>query len=209
MGGILLVVAVLHLIISASWSFCLQSRSKSHWQTQSSQYLQVSNSGDDIDVSNDPELKEYLNGSSGKVWKGSREMLGRRKQIPASEYTIQDVVKKCLAALQNNDEPQLDHGACVTLEFKNPSGPLAEGDLDPAAYGRFLRSTEYNVLLDFKKAEIIGEPEQLNDSLSYKQRVKVTGWQNDITKKSDSLFDFYLTKVSDKWLLDVILICKN
>ena len=46
-----------------------------------------------------------------------------------------------------------------TRAFKSPSGVLAQGQLDPAGYGRFLRSTEYVTLVDFASAELIGEME--------------------------------------------------
>ena len=44
-------------------------------------------------------------------------------------------------------------------EFKSSTGVLGTSGLDPAAYGRFLRSTDYSVLIDFKSASFIGEPE--------------------------------------------------
>jgi hypothetical protein len=85
-------------------------------------------------VEADPELKQFLSGSVAK-WKGTTDTLKRRKQVPDAGYTPQQVVEKCLAALEINDEPQLDHGCCVLLSFKSPTGPLAEGGLDPAEYG--------------------------------------------------------------------------
>jgi hypothetical protein len=56
-----------------------------------------------------------LAGPDGKPWKGVRDMLPRKGQIPLPSYGPKDVCKIILAALQNNDDPQLDHGACVAL----------------------------------------------------------------------------------------------
>ncbi len=60
-----------------------------------------------LDV-NDPEYQQFLAGPQGKPWKGSRMSLARKGQVPLLEYSAQDVVRICLAALQNNDDPQLD-----------------------------------------------------------------------------------------------------
>ena len=156
----------------------------------------------------DPDYQQFLSGPEGKPWKGTRIALVRKGQVPLPEYSAQDVVRICLAALLNNDDPQLDHGACVVLEFKSPTGPLAEGGLDPAAYGRFLRSSDYNCLIDFKSSELVGELEQLSDSLSVRQQVKITDWQNSMNNRGVNIFDFYLTQVRGCWLLDIILLRK-
>jgi hypothetical protein len=155
-----------------------------------------------------PEYQEFLKGPEGKPWKGTRIALPRKGQVPLPEYSAQDVVRICLSALQNNDDPQLDHGACVSLEFKSPMGPLSEGGLDPAAYGRFIRGSEYSSLIDFKSYELVGEIEQLSDSLSVRQKVRITDWQSSANSKGITFFDFYLTQVSGCWLLDIILIQK-
>lgn len=159
-------------------------------------------------IAKDPQLAEYLKGPEGKPWKGSRSMLIRRKQIPDISYGPVDVVKICLDALQNNDDPQLDHGACVVLEFKSPTGLLAQEGLDPAAYGRFLRSTEYKSLIDFKLYRVEGQPIELMDSLSVKLPVKIVAWKDlsgNNEKNAETSFEFYLTKTKDLWLVDVIL----
>ena len=155
-----------------------------------------------------PEYQEFLKGPEGKPWKGTRIALPRKGQVPLPEYSAQDVVRICLSALQNNDDPQLDHGACVSLEFKSPMGPLSDGGLDPAAYGRFIRGTEYSSLIDFKSYELVGEVEQLSDSLSVRQKVRITDWQSSINCKGITYYDFYLTQVGGCWLLDIILIQK-
>lgn len=156
----------------------------------------------------DPEYEQFMSGQEAKPWKGTRIALVRKGQVPLPEYSAQDVIRICLSALQNNDDPQLDHGACVTLEFKSPTGPLAEGGLDPAAYGRFLRGTEYSSLIDFKSYELVGELEQLSDSLSVRQQVKITDWQSSPNSRGITNFDFYLTQVRSCWLLDIILLRK-
>lgn len=122
------------------------------------------------------DLKEFLAGPEGKKWKGTRDILPRRQQVPLPEYSPAEVCRTILAALQDNDLPQLDNGAAVVLEFKSPTGLLAEGSLDPAAYGRFLRGTdEYSSLIDFKSAEMVGEPVAIGDSLSVRQ-VRSRSW---------------------------------
>ena len=154
----------------------------------------------------DPGLKEFLKGPENKKWNGVRDMMPRKGQVPDERYTPRDVVTICLSALQNNDDPQLDHGACVVLEFKSLNGPLNDPSLDPAKYGAFLRSTEYASLLDFKTAEFLGEPTETVDSLSVKQSVNIVGWNSKSEK--NKIFDFYLSRVDNKWLIDVILIKK-
>ena len=136
-------------------------------------------------LENDPNFQSFMSGPEGKKWKGTREILKRKNQIPDAKYSHVDVCKIVLSALQNNDEPQLDHGACVALydhiflnekinikftfsfetfiiyiqnilrEFKSPTGILASEGLDPAGYGRFLRSTKYSSLIDFKSFELL------------------------------------------------------
>lgn len=84
---------------------------------------------------------------------------------------------------------------------------MNDPNLDPAGYGQFLRSTEYSSLIDFKSAQFIGEPIELADSLSVKQCVKIIGWQSKGQDK-DQIFDFYLSRSENKWLIDVILLRK-
>ena len=154
----------------------------------------------------DEGLKEFLKGPDKKKWKGVKDMLVRKGQIPDDKYTPKDVVKIVLTALQDNDSPQLDHGACVVLEFRSVNGPLNDPNLDPAAYGQFLRSTEYSSLIDFKSVKFLGEPVELADSLSVKQSVEVVGWQSK--QQQNQIFDFYLSRSDNKWLIDVILLRK-
>lgn len=145
-----------------------------------------------------------MKGPDGKPWQGTTEILERRNQVPKKSYTPIEVTKICLQALQNNDDPQLDHGACVVLAFKSPNGLLASSSLDPAGYARFIRN-EYSGLIDFYKADVIGQPIELKDSLSVKQRVEITGYNVGNTRSVPQQFDFYLTKVDEYWLVDVIL----
>lgn len=157
----------------------------------------------------DPLFAEFMRGAdSKKTWKGTYDILGRRGQVPKTEYSIKDVVNIVVTALGCNDDPQLDHGACTALSFRSPGGPLADASLDPASYGSFLRSNEYCALLDYKSYELAGDPIELKDSLSVKQQVNINGW---VTGNSPGakIFDVYLTKVSDQWLLDVILLRKG
>lgn len=175
-------------------------------------------SNPEVDFSDDPELQSYMNGSKDVPWKGSRRSLARRKQVPLPEYTPQQVVRKCLDALQLNDEPQLDHGCCVLLEFKSPQGLLAESGLDPAGYGRFLRNSDYSILLDHNESELVGKPspsaapaEGQQEGKAVErvvQRVRVRGW-SVYGKRAETDFDFHLSKIDDCWLLDVIVLVKQ
>ena len=156
-------------------------------------------------TSDDPGFIEFMRGPEKKQWKGERSLLVKRNQIPSKTYTVKDVVQICMKALQNNDDPQLDHGACVVLEFRSPTGPLNDHALNPSSFGYFLRSTEgYDALLDYATFSFEGEPIKLQDSLSMKQRIKVTGWQTG-ERSGDRLYDFYLSNVEERWLVDVIL----
>jgi hypothetical protein len=161
----------------------------------------------DADV--DPYMEAFLEGKAPLRWRGTKVILKRRGQVPDPRYTARDVVKVILSAMESNDDPQIDHGCCVALEFKSPNGLLSEGGLDPAQYGHFLRTTEYSSLLDFKSVEFIGEPIELTDSLSVKQDVRIVPWGGSTGKGSDvhktELFSFFLSRVGDVWLLDMIL----
>ena len=163
-------------------------------------------------MENDVAFQEFMSGPEGKPWRGTREILKRRKQVPNEEYGPQDVCKVVLSALQSNDDPQLDHGACVALEFKSPNGVLASTGLDPAGYGRFIRSSEYSNLIDFKSLKLLGQAEQLRDSLSVRQSIEISNWVHGIESiasvNTKTLYDFYLSKVGNCWLIDAILIKK-
>eukprot|EP01041_Mallomonas_annulata_P002696 gene2696-5308_t len=149
------------------------------------------------------DLKNFLSGSKRGPWNGTKDILVRRGQVPSADYGPKDVIRVCLAALQNNDEPQLDHGACVVLAFKSPNGILAQDSLDPAEYGRFLRSTEYSALVDFASAELIEDLQMTNDNQSARQAVKINGWKNVQGISSESMFDFFLSRTGDNWLIDL------
>eukprot|EP01038_Epipyxis_sp_PR26KG_P008598 gene8598-11618_t len=153
------------------------------------------------------DLENFLKGNVDVPWKGTRSILGRKKQIPSQDYDAQQVIRICLDALVINDDPQLDHGCCVLLSFMSPIGPLAESGLDPAGYGRFLRSTDYGVLLDHKKAEFVGPPEWLTpDQTKMKQKIRIESFNITNGKASQTIFSFYLSKIDFFWLVDVILL---
>lgn len=174
-------------------------------QTVSKRYRLFSADKDIDNIPDDPILQAYLKGEIARPWKGSRTLLERRKQVPNPEYSPQQAIQMCLNALQLNDDPQLDHGSSVVLELKSPEGALASSGLDPAGYGKFLRSTEYEGLIDFATSEFIGTPEELQDSLSIRQRVRITkkDINNVVTTKQ---FSFFLSKVGDCWLIDMIVL---
>jgi len=82
-----------------------------------------------------------MSGSEGKPWRGTRDILRRRGQVPTNDYEPADVCRIVLRALQSNDDPQLDHGACVALEFKSPKGLLASAGIRatfPRSYNHVL-----------------------------------------------------------------------
>lgn len=161
-------------------------------------------------LTDDPDFQNFMAGSEGKAWNGDRNILKRKKQIPDSSYGPLDVVRIVLRALQSNDDPQLDHGALVALEFKSPKGVLATTGLDPAGYGRFLRGSEYSKLIDFKSYDLVGDPQVLQDNeKTLKQTVEISGWlygtQAIANTETVSTFDFFLSKVGAYWLVDAIL----
>ena len=147
----------------------------------------------------DNKDKEAFINKQAKKWRGSTETLKRRGQIPDKKYTPSDVCRIILSALQSNDDPQLDHGACVVLEFATPNGPLSNSGLDPGEYGHFLRE-EYSEIIDFKEAVFLGEPEEMGDSLQVKQNVKVVQFGD-----SFAIYGIYLSLYNNKWHVDVIL----
>lgn len=152
----------------------------------------------------DNDLESFLKGSVNKPWGGTRDILKRKGQIPLASLGPRDIIKICLAALQHNDDPQLDHGGAVVLEFKSPNGVIAESGLDPAGYGRFLRSTAYSALLDFSSVELLGDLEEIAGGDSVRQSVKIKQFDSP-GKFFEHTFDFYLSKVNGLWLLDSIL----
>lgn len=151
---------------------------------------------------NDPDLQNFLSGQGSKTWRGTRDILKRRGQVPLPDYNPTEVVKILIKALQSNDDPQLDHGACVVLEFKSPSGPIAESGYNPAEFGNFLRSNQkFSGLVDFKDAKLVGSYQVLRDDRSVKQSVEIRQWEEN----NPIIYDFYLSKVVDVWLVDAIL----
>ena len=151
-------------------------------------------------------------GPDGKPWTGDRNILKRKRQVPDPSYGPKDVVTLVLRALQSNDDPQLDHGALVTLEFKSSGGVLASTNLDPAGYGRFLRGTDYSKLLDFKSFDFLDEGEHLQNG-SVRMSVQINGWAYGLetvtTVDSVAYFDFYLSQEGNVWLIDAILLNKG
>lgn len=73
---------------------------------------------------------------------------------------------------------------------------------------RFIRDTDYCSLIDFKTYELKGELETLSDSLSVRQTVQITDFVSTDNSKGITNFDFYLTKISGLWLIDIVLLRK-
>ena len=161
--------------------------------------LQASESSENQASSiDDPRLKEFMAGEGSKEWRGTKTGLERRGEVPDSKYTPIDVIRIVLKALQSNDYPQLDHGACVVLEFKSPSGPLAVFS-NPAELGAYLRKS-YENLVDFKEAKLVGESKVVGTRVE--QSVEVVPWE--ATSPTES-YTFYLTQVDNTWLVDAII----
>jgi hypothetical protein len=139
----------------------------------------------------------------GMKWEGTKVNLMRRGQVPSPKHQPVDVIRICLQALQNNDDPQLDHGACVVLGFRSATGPLAAMQ-DPYTFGKWMRESEYKALVDFKSVQLVGDVEEMNDPNLIRQRFEVTGFQGS-ESPGKAMFDFYLSKSSDTWLVDGII----
>ena len=146
----------------------------------------------------DPRLKEFMAGEGSKEWRGTKTGLERRGELPDPKYSPIDVIRIVLKALQTNDYPQLDHGACVVLEFKSPAGPLAIFS-NPAELGAYLRKS-YENLVDFKEAKLVGESKVVGSIMQ--QSVEVIPWESSIPSES---YTFYLTQVENTWLVDAII----
>jgi len=147
---------------------------------------------------NDPRLKEFMAGEGSKEWRGTKTGLERRGELPDPKYSPIDVIRIVLKALQTNDYPQLDHGACVVLEFKSPTGPLAIFS-NPAELGAYLRKS-YENLVEFKEAKLVGESKVVGSIMQ--QSVDVIPWESSIPSES---YTFYLTQVDNIWLVDAII----
>jgi hypothetical protein len=146
MGAFLLWLVAAALVCSArallpGWRTNVALSGRSRQQKQRSSRSLSDSDSKPSQAEEDTSLKNFIQGTT--PWKGNRGILKRKFQVPSQEYAPQQVVLKVLDALQVCDDPQLDHGSCVLLEFRSPQGPLSQGKLDPAEYGRFLRNTEY------------------------------------------------------------------
>ena len=128
-------------------------------------------------------------------------MLPRRGELPSSDYSASDVAKICLKALQSNDYPQLDHGACVVLEFKSPGGPISVFT-NPAELGSYFRKVNPH-LVDFKSVQFIDEPVKVVSNVPMVEcvqiRVGIVPW--DLPTE---IYSFYLSKIDKTWLIDAI-----
>lgn len=149
-------------------------------------------------MKDDPRLKDFMAGEGSKEWRGTKSMLERRGEIPDPKYSPIDVIRVVLKALQTNDYPQLDHGACVVLEFKSSTGPLAIFS-NPAELGAYLRKN-YENLVDFKEAKLVGDLQIVSSTLQ-QQSVEVVLWETASTE----YYTFYLTLENDTWLVSAIL----
>ncbi len=152
-----------------------------------------------------------------RVWRGKRHLLPFLGQLPDPAYTPQRVVQICLGALQRNDDPQLDHGCCVLLEFMSPDGAIAACGLDPRGYGAYVRNSEdFSVLLDNRQTALCETPTSLVagaicsvESLGrevHQQRVRVLPWESpaDSPPADWAHFVFGMSRHNGTWLVDDI-----
>lgn len=168
------------------------------------------------------DLQKYLNGTVQKEWKGTKTILQRRGEIPDPKYKPLDVIRVCLKALESNDYPQLDHGACVVLEFTAPASPLAVFQ-NPAEFGTYLRGNDYKYILDFKDAKPVGDAvilkQEAGETVSIKQTVEITNFPDynsiktvfpdtgtPVQRGQDKkvMFNFFLSLHGDVWLIDAL-----
>jgi hypothetical protein len=68
---------------------------------------------------------------------------------------LTQVCDKVLRALQLNDDPMLDYGAAVLVKFSSQAN--AASQLSPSAYGRYLRKSEFEVLLENSRFGLKGD----------------------------------------------------
>jgi len=62
------------------------------------------------------DVDAFMKGlGNNKPWNGSKAILKRKGQYPQPNLEPKDIIRICLAALQHNDDPQLDHGASVVM----------------------------------------------------------------------------------------------
>ncbi len=156
----------------------------------------------------DEEILNYLQGNKNAKWKGNRNILIRKKQVPNSALSPIQVVETVTRALQINDDPQLDHGCQVLLEFSNPDGIIRQSGLDAAEYGRYLRSSDYAILIENSDVRLVGEVSYNDDQTKATQRVEIVGGgmeMEDDEEGKHALLDFFLSKVNDLWLIDIVL----
>jgi hypothetical protein len=142
-----------------------------------------------------------------ELWQGTRTILPRKKQVPLPTYSPRDVVTKCLDALQVNDDPQLDHGCCVLLEFRSPAGALATAGSDPIAFRQILSQTNRGCLIDHSYSTYIGSMEGEDSAgMTAQQRVEVRH-EGELSAEGPTTqqFEFQLSKWGDLWLIDDIL----
>ena len=170
--------------------------------------LSLSSSSSPTNSANDDsKLQEFLSGEYSKTWRGTKTMLERRGETPSPNHNAIDVIRILLKALKSNDYPQLDHGACVLLEFKSPTGPLAVFS-NPAELGSYFRKN-YPNLVDFKEAKLSGnlidiKPTGTSEGVtieSVKQLVEIYTY-DDIKGEN---YDLFLSKIDGLWLVDAIV----
>ena len=149
------------------------------------------------------ELKAFLEGKP-RAWTGDKNIVKRKLQYPREDYAGHEVLRIILNALKNNDDPQLDHGALVVLEFA--CGKLQDSKLNPSELGSVIRG-KWEELIDHKKAEFKDAVEDATGT-KVKQTVDIYAWESlSLTASSKAItsFDFFLELSGGCWRLDDIV----
>jgi len=100
-------------------------------------------------------------------------------QWPQPELSPNEVIMMVFDALQQNDDPQLDHGCLVLLEMASEGFDARRRGLNPAQFGRVLRQDpRHEQLVGFVRPMFIGEQQQVSPTC-VRQTVRLTGHFRD------------------------------
>ncbi|CEM30979.1 unnamed protein product [Vitrella brassicaformis CCMP3155] len=145
-------------------------------------------------------------------WFGQWVVLERRGDLPQPGEDARVVIEKVLDALQTNDDPQLDHGAAVTIKHASRDNIIS--NFNPAQYGSYLRNSEYRVLLNRDTFEFVGPPQYDSNKEHCVQRVVLEGHHPNFQSWSDREFfrkevDFRLSLHRGCWMIDGVFLTQD
>jgi hypothetical protein len=131
-------------------------------------------------------------------------VLKRKKDLPAAELSPLDVCDKVLRALQLNDDPILDYGAAVMVRFASKSSAMSK--LTPSEYGKYLRSSELEILVENSRFAPLGPTEITSDGSRAAQRLGMVGPPPDLEKSEIEivLSQEEVEAVGLCWLIDAV-----